>query len=182
MTAQALPGAGRPGRATSTAPEVQCLPPQRQTSDLASSTPAKSRFRWQRERLVALRPVLASWTCFSLSDSAGLPVVSSGMNLWGGRGSWVSGGSRNFLRGCATALSSFPSPGSFTSLWLPRATCRLFGPEQGCLGEAVMPGVWEVTLEAGARTLQEMLRRPPGLSPALESGRGPRAALKTTSP
>ena len=89
----------------------------------------------------------------------------------------MSGGSRNFLRGCAAALSSFPSPGSFTPLWLPLATCRLSRPEQGYLGEAVMPGVWEVTLEAGARTLQEMLRRPPGLSPALESGRGPRAAL-----
>lgn len=61
------------------------------------------------------------------------------------RGSWVRAGSRNFLRGGAAALSSFPSPGSFTPRWLPRATCGLSGREQGCLGEAVMRGLWEKT-------------------------------------
>ena len=99
MTAQALPGAGRQGGAMSAAPEAQCLPPQGQTSDLASSTPAKSRSRWQRGRLVALRPVLASWTCLSLSDSAGLPVVSSGMNLLGGAGKLGERGFAKLLAG-----------------------------------------------------------------------------------
>ena len=64
-----------------------------------------------------------------------------------------------------------PFPWSFTPQWLPWPTCGVSGPEQGCLGEAVMWRLWEVTLgEEGARTLQEMLLRPPGFSLAWGSG------------
>ena len=158
MTSPARPWGGASGRSN-----AGSAPERIRSSDPPSATPAKSRSRWQRERWVALRPVLASWTCFSLSGSAGRPALSSGMNLrgWGGLrgagegggggvrgaalGSWVRGASRNFLGGGAAALSSFPSPGSFTPRWLPRATCGLSRPEQGCLGEAVMRGLWEKT-------------------------------------
>ncbi|XFG03814.1 hypothetical protein AB1E19_007438 [Capra hircus] len=61
--------------------------------------------------------------------------------------------------------------GSDGTQWLPWPTCGVSGPEQGCLGEAVMRRLWEVTLgEEGARTLQEMLLRPPGFSLARGSG------------
>ena len=73
------------------------------------------------------------------------------------------------------------------------------GQNRGALGEAVMRGVWEVTLgEEGARTLQGMLLRPLRAQPALwevgvlepgglgpvglPSRKGPRAAPKSTSP
>ena len=82
MTSPAWPWDGAPGRSN-----AGSAPERIRFSDLPSSTPAKPRSSWQRERWVALRPVLASWTCFSLSGSAGRPAVSSGMNLRGaGRG------------------------------------------------------------------------------------------------
>ena len=85
LTALALPGACGRSNAGGPRSAVSASPERIGSSDLASSTPAKSISKWQRERWVAPRPVLASWTCFSLSGSAGLAAVSSGMNLpWGG--------------------------------------------------------------------------------------------------
>ena len=129
----ALSGAGSPSGAMAAVPEVQCLPPQRQTSDLASSTPAKSRSRWQRERLVALRPVLASWTCFSLSGSAGLPVVSSGMKLLGGAGKL---GARGFQTSSGVAQPPsplFPPLGPLLPCGSPRLLAGSPGQNRGAL-------------------------------------------------
>lgn len=131
-------------------------------------------------------------TCFSLSVQR-LPAVSSGTNLRSGAGMGPEGGrpeevgcvgTAKPLAGGAAALSSFPpwvlhssvSPGLLAGS--PART--------GVLWEAIMWGVWEVTLgEAGARTLQEMLLSPPPDPP--QGSARPRkgslgAALKTTSP
>ena len=82
-----------------------------------------------------------------------------------------------------------PFPWSFTPQWLPWPTCGVSGPEQGCLGGAVMRGVWEVTLgEEGARTLQEMVLRPPQGSArpqevgVLELGEGTQSRPKNHKP
>lgn len=70
MTSPARPWGGASGRSN-----AGSAPERIRSSDPPSATPAKSRSRWQRERWVALRPVLASWTCFSLSGSAGRPAT-----------------------------------------------------------------------------------------------------------
>ena len=54
---------------------------------------------------------------------------------WGkGDGGGVRGASRNFLQRVAAAPSSFLSLGPFAPRRLLPASCRLSGPEQGCLG------------------------------------------------
>ena len=83
---------GASGRSNAGGPRsaVSASPERIRSSDLACSTPAKSRSRWQRERWVAPRRFLASRTCFSLSGSTGRLAVSSGMNLLGA-GGWPEG-------------------------------------------------------------------------------------------
>ena len=65
---------------------------------------------------MALRPVLASWTCFSLSGSAGRAAVSSGMNL---RGKWGRGAGKLGAHGFAKLLPGWRRrPLLFSLLWV----------------------------------------------------------------